>query len=517
MHGYDENDRGIATTLPRPWEVEVTFQDTLYDWMSRAPWLALSGAAHLLLFFLLMAVPWDALRREEPPVIQASIAPEPQELFEPEIEEPPDEVEPEEPELDEPELRELVDEVVPDVPAYDAEAFDDAAEPLLAPFAPSVFENPLIGIGGGAAGGDGKYSGRLGGPRRTTGTQQNVLAGLRWLAAHQDPDGFWDGDGFARRCGAIGATTCGGAGYSTHDVGLTGLALLAFLGTGNTVSAGPYRDVVSRGMSWLKSVQDETGLVGDRASHEFLYDHAIATLALAENHALSKSPQFKRPAQEAVWFLQGARSPYGAWRYDVPPTGDADTSVTGWALFALAAARDAGLVVDGQAFDDGLAFLDAVTDPATGRVGYSAVGELSSRTAANEHFPREGAEAMTAVGLLCRIFLGQTPESDPILLKHAELLRRTPPVWDPEGHGCDMYAWYYGTYAAFQIGGTTWKAWRGALGEAVVKSQRTDGDASGSWDPVGPWGYVGGRVYATAMQTLTLEVYYRYAPLLGGR
>jgi hypothetical protein len=80
-----------------------------------------------------------------------------------------------------------------------------------------------------------------------------------------------------------------------------------------------------------------------------------------------------------------------------------------------------------------------------------------------------------------------------------------------------MYAWYYGTYAAFQIGGTTWKAWRGALGEAVVKSQRTDGDASGSWDPVGPWGYVGGRVYATAMQTLTLEVYYRYAPLLGGR
>ena len=124
---------------------------------------------------------------------------------------------------------------------------------------------------------------------------------------------------------------------------------------------------------------------------------------------------------------------------------------------------------------------------------------------------------MTAVGLLCRIFLGQTPEDEPILEKHAELLRRSLPTWDPEGYGCDMYYWYYGTYAAFQLGGATWKAWRGALGEAVVKSQRTDGDASGSWDPVGPWGYVGGRVYATAIQTLTLEVYHRYTSLLGSR
>jgi len=32
----------------------------------------------------------------------------------------------------------------------------------------------------------------------------------------------------------------------------------------------------------------------------------------------------------------------------------------------------------------------------------------------------------------------------------------------------------------------------------------------GSWDPIDAWGTAGGRVYATAINALTLEVYYRY-------
>ena len=40
----------------------------------------------------------------------------------------------------------------------------------------------------------------------------------------------------------------------------------------------------------------------------------------------------------------------------------------------------------------------------------------------------------------------------------------------------------------------------------------------GSWDPaVDKWGSIGGRVYATAINVLTLEVYYRYAHVFGGR
>jgi len=46
----------------------------------------------------------------------------------------------------------------------------------------------------------------------------------------------------------------------------------------------------------------------------------------------------------------------------------------------------------------------------------------------------------------------------------------------------------------------------------VVDNQRDESgrDERGSWDPVGPWGREGGRVYSTATMALCLQVYYRY-------
>ena len=55
-----------------------------------------------------------------------------------------------------------------------------------------------------------------------------------------------------------------------------------------------------------------------------------------------------------------------------------------------------------------------------------------------------------------------------------------------------------------------WSRWNEALRGAVLKTQSNSGDERGSWDPVGPWGYAGGRIYATAMMALCLESYYRY-------
>jgi hypothetical protein len=67
------------------------------------------------------------------------------------------------------------------------------------------------------------------------------------------------------------------------------------------------------------------------------------------------------------------------------------------------------------------------------------------------------------------------------------------------------------------MGGTHWKKWKKSMEKAVLNSQRKDGDYKGSWDPVGPWGYSGGRVYSTATLVLCLEVYFRYARVLGAR
>lgn len=499
---------------------ERTFHDALYEWMERAPWLALSAAAHLLLYLLLSAIPWEQFRAPESVQLQARIAEPAPEFVEPlEPLEPPPEPISEPLASSEPELR---SSDVPDEPRDPSPSdLDSRPDPFLAPADVQFGELTPLGLGGGAPlGGHAGPRGQRKGLPSGAGLEPALEAGLAWLVAHQSEEGSWDCDGFTSRCGTLGADTCSGAGAPTHDVGVTALALLAFLGDGHTQNEGPHRATLARALAWLVDQQDpDTGLLGERSGHDFLYDHALGTLALCEAYFFTRSPLLKRPAQLAVNLILRARNPYGAWRYELPPVGDNDTSVTGWMVFALASAEDAGLEGDFRAaYAGALAFLDEVTDPTTGRVGYSALGELSARTPANQHFPRERGEAMTSVALLCRIFLGQTPEDHPILAKHAALIQAKPPVWDPGGFGSDLYAWYYGTYALYQMGRPYWPVWEKALKAALVDSQCRAGDRRGSWDPeVCAWGYSGGRVYSTALMVLALEVYFRYGRVLGAR
>lgn len=336
-------------------------------------------------------------------------------------------------------------------------------------------------------------------------TETTLELALAWLDAHQDDDGRWDADEYMKHDPE--EDRCEGPGHKIHDAGITGLALLAFLAEGPSAFEGKHKIAIESGLDWLVAQQDpKTGRLGKDASFAHLYDHGIGTRALCEAYAITKSEILKEAAQLAVGYVQQARNPYAAWRYDVPPIGDNDTSVTGWMILALVTAQEAGLKVDGDALEGGLAWLDKVSDPATGRAGYDTFGSLSSRTPMNDHYPRETGEAMTGIALTCRYALGQTVEKHEIMAKHAALLRRSLPLWEPEKRGCDMYYWYYGTLALSRADSQHWKPWRAALREAVTGSQRTEGSAKGSWDPRGPWGYVGGRVYATAMMTMCLQI-----------
>ena len=511
----------IESTLPKPWEEEVTFNDILYDWMSRAPWLMISVVAHGIIAVILLAIPWEVFDSNDAKKIQTSIEQAPEEVFEEPPEEEPEPIEEEE--IEEPVLKdaEISDHNEDETDQYDSTEGDpDFISDT--PFDSDQF-NSIIGIGGGAGG---KFGNRFGGRRNLrsaggSGTEQALKDGLDWLAKHQDEDGRWAADDYTDHCPPDDqCREQGDGGEALHDVGMTGLCLLAFLGDGNTTSKGEYKDNVARGITFLKSQQDpDTGLLGDDIGHGFMYNHAIGALAICEAYYFSKSPLIKRTAQKAINFITRARNPYTAWRYDAQPTGDNDTSVTGWMVFALKSAEEAGLKVDKEAFAGALTWIDEVTDVNNGRVGYDSIGSESSRiTGINEHFPRDKGEAMTAVGLLCRFFLGQDPDDNEVMEKHAELMRDSLPVWDPDGYGNDMYYWYYGTYAMFQMGGSRfWKPWNESMKPAVLKSQRKEGHLLGSWDPVGPWGYAGGRVYSTACMVLCLEVYFRYAKVLGAR
>ncbi|NUP96764.1 MAG: terpene cyclase/mutase family protein [Planctomycetaceae bacterium] len=351
--------------------------------------------------------------------------------------------------------------------------------------------------------------------------RQALNDGLEWLRWHQSDDGSWDCDGFMANCGKLGSTSCQDAGEAVNDVGTTGLAVLAFLGDGSTTRDGAYAEQVAKGIKWLKDKQDpDSGLIGEKVGHAFLYNHAIASLAMCEAYCFTKSPLIRKSAQDAISYITMARNPYGAWRYDVPPSGDNDTSVTGWCVFALKSAEEAGLKIDPEAFRGAASWFDEVTDPVTGRCGYDSLGSSSSRISrVNEHFPTDKGEAMSAVALACRFLLGQDPRKTPVMAKHADLLKSKLPKWDPDGLGIDLYYWYYGSYAMYQMGGEQhWDVWNKAMQSAVVDSQRKDGDAKGSWNAtVDPWGFSGGRVYSTALGLLCLEASSRPAKLVGAR
>ena len=514
----DLKDIHIESSLPKAWEEEVTFNDILYDWMGRAPWLAISAVAHVMVFLLLAVIPWNLFDRPDDTIVNAQLDQAPEDVFEDPEEEEPEEIEEEEP-IEEPILKDA------EISDHNEDITDDyestEGDPDFlndSPFDDKAF-NDVIGIGGGAGG---KFGGRFGGRRNLraaggSGTEQALKDGLEWLANHQDDDGKWDCDEFNKHDPAT--DVCDGPGQPEHDVGVTGLSLLAFMGDGHTTRQGLYKEKVTKGVKWMREQQDfENGLIGEKIGHSFMYDHAIATLAMCEAYYFSKSPLIRGTAQKAINFVTQARNPYGVWRYEAPPVGDNDSSVTGWMVFALKSAEEAGLKIDSAAFQDSLTWFDEVTDRATGRVGYDTIGSQSSRiTGVNEHFPRDKTEAMTAVGLLCRFFLGQDPGGEEIMVKHADLMLKTLPEWDPDGLTNDVYYWYYGSYAMYQMGGRHWKAWNKAMKKAVLDSQQKAGSARGSWDPIGPWGHSGGRVYSTASCVLCLEVYFRYAKVLGAR
>ncbi len=316
-------------------------------------------------------------------------------------------------------------------------------------------------------------------------TEAAVRRSLAWLARHQSDHGGWDGLLFDRGCGE-----CEGTSEYAIDAAVTGLSLLCFLGAGHThTEDGPYRDNVARGIAWLLNLQDDRGSL---SPNETLYSHGIATIALAEAYALTGDRALYRPLQSAVRHIDDASNPRtGGWRYQ--PGEEADTSVTGWQVMALASARTAGLAVPQKALQSAEAWLDRA-ERRPGLYVYQPGGPISV--------------TMTAEAMFMRQLLGRDRGARDMRTS-ARLIASESPDWDE----VDTYRWYYTTLALFHHQGPAWSRWNEALKRELLASQRQGGKADGSWDPVGPWADVGGRIYQTALCTLMLEIYYRYLPM----
>lgn len=336
----------------------------------------------------------------------------------------------------------------------------------------------------------------------SSGSEKAVGSALEWIAQHQYKDGHWSFN--LNRCENCRGQCRNSGSRETADLGATALALLPFLSSGNTPFKGKYHLNVRMGLSWLLGhAKFENQMVSFRDGGN-MYSHGMAALALSETYAMMSNTERRRwPAIGAAVimaaaYIGNAQDPKtGGWRYNPRQAGD--TSVTGWQIMALKSTtvEEKDIPWRMNVLKKALYFFKNVTAFDKGsRYGYTD--------------STSGSSAVTAVGLLCRLYLDWKTDQ-PELLKGADYLL---------SEGSDPgnpYFTYYSTLLLFNIGGERWTKWNNLIRDDLIARQEKQGHEKGSWYPVGDdsrgFCKVGGRLYVTALNCMSLQIYYRYLPL----
>jgi hypothetical protein len=248
----------------------------------------------------------------------------------------------------------------------------------------------------------------------------------------------------------------------------------------------------------MQSQAADGNLGGHAAAFEFMYCHGMATCAMSEAYGMTRDRRLRESVRRAIGYTIAAQDQQGGgWRYRPGDAGD--TSQLGWQLMALKSADLAGIPMPETTKQGIYRYLQSV---AVGRSG----GLASYR-------PREQtSRAMTAEALVCWQFLG-LPREHPACAEAASFILGELPS---DGQS-NLYYWYYATLGMYQLQGPEWQRWNEAIRRTLVSRQVKEGVLAGSWGTDDVWGGYGGRLYTTAMATLTLEVYYRFLPIYGGK
>ena len=274
--------------------------------------------------------------------------------------------------------------------------------------------------------------------------------------------------------------------YGRH-VGITALATMAFMADGHLPGRGKYGEQVERGLGFILSSAQETGLIAADTSHGPMYGHGFATLFLGEVYGMTGDPRVREVLVKAVRLIVAAQNHEGGWRYH-PMQLDADISVTICQIMALRSARNAGISVPHRTIERSISYVRRCQNSSDGGFRYMLGGGSSL-------FPRSAA----GVASLYHAGVYQ----DDALNKGLQYLLKQKSIKSARGTGHYYYGHYYAVQAMYLAGGHYWVEWFPWIRHQLLADQ----------DPKGQWKSNHGDHYGTAMALLILQIPNRLLPI----